>query len=81
MKGTAVDQSELDKLRITPSYSRQAAKYHIERTMRLGFGGRGPRYALCGAQIRPVTKEVSLSAVELKRRCTSCFRLYQSGSR
>ncbi len=69
-------------MRLTPSWARQDPKYHIERTGRSGYGNPDVgRVGLCGAAIPGLYREVDETAVPLDRRCRSCYRFFDLGSR
>jgi len=74
-----------DDQMVAPSYARQNIKYHVHRTSAWQDPKGQSRYSLCGVQIGPKGREVTVSAVKnskyAQRFCKSCLKLYAEGGR
>jgi hypothetical protein len=71
-----------DDMKLSPSYAKQNRKFHIHRTSAWQDPTGQNRYALCGASIGPVGREVTLGAIRRSkywnRICKTCIKLFNA---
>ena len=82
---TATSEIYDDDQKVAPSYARMNKKYHVHRTSAWQDPTGKSRYSLCGVQIGPIGREVTVSAVRnskfANRFCKSCVKLFAAGGR
>ena len=73
-----------DRDKVSPSYAKSNKKFHIHRTGAWQDPTGKSRYALCGVQIGPVGREVTVSGVKASkywnRFCKTCLKLKANGA-
>lgn len=74
-----------DDHKVAPGYNRQNKKYHTHRKGAWQDPTGKTRKSLCGVEIGPVGREVTVLAVKQSkywnRLCKSCVKLYGKGGR